>query len=74
MKALKHIVCQPLMIHCLLPVHQLVRHIMKAGGWAYEIWDLRISVPALVSNMVLPDRMRRLFERPTFRPHQFRGL
>ena len=46
---------------------------MDASGWAYQILDLRISAPALVSNIVLPDKMGRLFQRPTFRPHQFRA-
>ena len=42
---------------------------MDVSGWAYEIWPLRSFVPALASSIVLPDKMRRLFEHPTFRPH-----
>ena len=47
---------------------------MDVSGWAYEIWPLRSFVPALASSIVLPDKMKRLFEHPTFRPHQFRCL
>ena len=70
----KHIACQPFTIHRLVPVHQQVMRRIDAARCPYEILDLRISIPALVSIYFLSEKTERRFERSRFRSDQFRGL